>query len=181
MSDPIVHPAAAVESARQNAESDVIDLAAGLAPGMSLHAARRFRATAIMATQVSHDALLREPVPGLSTADRLRVAVHCCEVTGAGELAAHYRALLHATEEAQAVAPSAALPAMLQWAALLSTDPRRSDKAALLALKPGLDDAAIVALAQLVAFLSYQTRVVAGLKAMALPRPGAQPVAGGAA
>lgn len=161
---------------------DVIDAAAGLAPGMPLFATRRQRATAIEGTQASHDALLYEPVEGLSTADRLRVAVHCCEATGAPELAAHYRALLGpgvAGAAGAAEPPSAALPAMLAWAGLLTTAPRRGDRAALQALKAaGLGDAAIVALAQLVAFLSYQTRVVAGLKAMQRPRPpsGGQPV-----
>lgn len=148
---------------------DVIDAAAGLVPGLALHAARRFRAMAIEATQASHDALLNEPVPGLSTANRLRVAFHCCEAAGAAQLASHYRTML--SEAGGAEAGSPALPAMLQWAALLTTDPRRGDRAALQALKDaGLGDAAIVALAQLVAFLSYQIRVVAGLRAMLAPR-----------
>jgi uncharacterized protein YciW len=146
-----------------NPSIDVIDQAAGLAPGMPLHTARRFRDTAVQATQASHDVLLREAVPGLSSADRLRVAVHACQAVGAGELAAHYAALL----ETASTPPSPALPQMLHFAALLSTDPRRGDSAAIQSLKAaGLGDAAIVALAQLVAFLSYQTRVVAGLKAM---------------
>jgi uncharacterized protein YciW len=56
---------------------------------------------------------------------------------------------------------------MLTFAATLTTDPRLGDRAALQALRDtGLADAAIVALAQLVAFLSYQLRVVAGLQAM---------------
>ena len=144
--------------------NDVIDRAAGLAPGDALHAARRLRATVVDATQASHDALLNDPVAGLSTADRLRVAVHCCHAAGAPTLAAHYLALLQAQHTVQA---SPALPAMLAWAATLTSEPRRGDRAAVQALKDaGLDDAAIVALAQLVAFLSYQTRVVAGLKAM---------------
>ena len=143
---------------------DVIDTAAGLAPGDALHAARRVRATVVDATQASHDALLNEPVAGLATADRLRVALHCCQAAGAAELAAHYAALLQAQGTVQA---SPALPAMLAWAGTLTTEPRRGDRAALQALKDaGLDDAAVVALAQLVAFLSYQTRVVAGLKAL---------------
>lgn len=145
--------------------TDVIDTAAGLAPGDRVHAARRFRATVVDATQASHDALLFEAVAGLSSADRLRVAAHACEAAGAGELAAHYRALLQAQPGSEGASP--ALPAMLHFAALLTTDPRRGDRAAIDALKAaGLDDAAIVALAQLVAFLSYQTRVVAGLKAL---------------
>jgi uncharacterized protein YciW len=144
---------------------DVIDTAAGLAPGERVHAARRFRATVVEATQASHDALLFEPVAGLSSADRLRVAAHACDAAGAAELAAHYRALLQAQPAADA--PSPALSAMQHFAATLTTDPRRGDQAAIQALKAaGLDDAAIVALAQLVAFLSYQTRVVAGLKAL---------------
>jgi uncharacterized peroxidase-related enzyme len=156
---------ATLENAGPSGQPDVIDAAAGLAPGSTLHAARRFRTTVVEATQASHDALLYEPVDGLSTADRLRVAVHCCEAAQAPQLAAHYRALL-AQQPAQEAA-SAALPAMQDWASLLTTDPRRGDRAALHALRTaGLADAAIVALAQLVAFLSYQTRVVAGLLAV---------------
>jgi uncharacterized protein YciW len=56
---------------------------------------------------------------------------------------------------------------MLRFAATLTTDPRLGDRAALGPLRSaGLGDAAIVAVAQLVAYLSYQLRVVAGLKAM---------------
>jgi uncharacterized peroxidase-related enzyme len=146
-------------------QADVIDAAAGLVRGNALHAARRYRATVVESTQASHDTLLHEPVTGLSPADRLRVAAHCCEAAQAHRLAAHYRALL--SQQPVGDIPSSALPAMLTWAGLLTTDPRRGDRAALGALKAaGLGDAAIVALAQLVAFLSYQTRVVAGLVAM---------------
>ncbi|MFM7533791.1 MAG: hypothetical protein ACKO5J_15155, partial [Rubrivivax sp.] len=71
--------------------TDVIDRAAGLEPGSRVHACRRFRDTAIAHTQASHDALLFEPVEGLSSADRLRVAVAVCEAVGATSLQAHYR------------------------------------------------------------------------------------------
>ena len=142
---------------------DVIDQAAGLQTGGALHGARRFRAKVVDATQASHDALLLQPVAGLSVADRLRVAVQACEAAAAPGLAAHYRQMLQAHDQPA----SAALPAMQQFALALTTDPRSGDRAAIAALKgAGLDDPAIVALAQLVAFLSYQTRVVAGLKAM---------------
>ena len=147
-------------------DTDVIDRAAGLAPGDPLHTARRFRAKVVEATQASHDALLMQPVPGQSTADRLRVAVHACEAAGATSLAGHYAGLL-ASDASRSAASSPALPEMLRFAARLTTDPRLSDRAAIAALKSaGLDDVAIVALAQLVAFLSYQLRVVAGLKAL---------------
>jgi hypothetical protein len=69
-------------------DTDVIDRAAGLAPGDALHAARRFRAKVVEATQASHDALLRQPVDGLSSEDRLRVAARVCTLAGATTLAA---------------------------------------------------------------------------------------------
>jgi len=146
---------------------DVIDRAAGLAPGDPLHAARRFRAKVVEATEASHDALLQQPVAGVSTADRLRIAAHVCTVAGAATLARHYEQLLSAASARDAPSSSPALPAMLAFAATLTTDPRGGDRAALERLREaGLGDAAIVALAQLVAFLSYQLRVVAGLRAM---------------
>lgn len=145
---------------------DAIDTAAALSPGQPLHATRRFRQTVVDSTQASHDALLFDPVDGLSTADRLRVAVACCEADGAQALAAHYRSLLDDPARA-ADAASPALPVLLDWARLLTREPRRGDRAALQAVKDaGIGDATIVALAQLVAFLSYQTRVVAGLRAL---------------
>ena len=151
---------------------DVIDRAAGLAPGDPLHTARRLRAKVVEATQASHDALLEQPVEGLSTAERLRVAAHVCTIAGAADLARHYEARLADAPDRDA-APSPARPAMLQFAAALTTDPRLGDRAALEPLRrAGLGDPAIVALAQLVAFLAYQLRVVAGLRAMRAPQGG---------
>lgn len=161
---------------------DVIDRAAGLEPGTRVYAARRFRETAITHTQASHDALLFEPVEDLTSADRLRVAVAVCEASQAPALEAHYRGLLareaaaHGGDTSHA-SLSARLAAALEWAHLLTLDPRRGDRAALQRLhEAGLADAAIVALAQLVAFLSYQTRVVAGLRVLAaMPEREAHP------
>lgn len=145
---------------------DVIDRAAGLAPGDRLHAARRFRAKVVEATQASHDALLLQPVEGLTTEDRLRVAAHVCTLAGATALAKHYEDRL-VDAPGRDEPSSHALPEMLQFATALTTDPRRGDRGAIEALRHArLGDAAIVALAQLVAFLSYQLRVVAGLQAL---------------
>jgi len=147
-------------------DADVIDRAAGLVRGDALHTARRFRAKVVEATQASHDALLRQPVAGLSTADRLRVAAHVCTIAGAANLVQHYQAQL-AADPGRDAPPAPALPALLHFAAALTIDPRSGDRAAIDALhRAGLDDPAIVALAQLVAFLAYQLRVVAGLRAM---------------
>jgi uncharacterized protein YciW len=156
-------------AADRSSAADVIDRAAGLSPGDPLHAARRFRAKVVEATQASHDALLYEPVPGLSSEDRLRVAARVCSVAGATTLLQHYETLLANAPDSGAP-PSPALPAMLRFASTLTTDPRQGDQAALEPLKAaGLGDPAIVALAQLVAFLAYQLRVVAGLQAMRAP------------
>ena len=153
-------------------DNDVIDRVAGLVPGDALHSTRRFRAKVVEATQASHDALLEQPVGGLSTADRLRVAIHVCTLASATSLAQHYQARF-AADAGRDAPPAAALPAMLQFAAALTTDPRNGDRAAIDALRlAGLADPAIVALAQLVAFLSYQLRVVAGLNAMRAGRGG---------
>jgi uncharacterized protein YciW len=153
--------------------ADVIDQAAGLAPGEPLYGARRFRAKVVAASQASHDALLEQPVEGLSSADRLRVAAHVCTIAGAASLARHYEARL-VDAAGDGAPPSPALPAMLHFAAALTSDPRLGDRAALEPLRrAGLGDPAIVALAQLVAFLSYQIRVVAGLQALRASRTGA--------
>ena len=149
---------------------DVIDTAAGLAAGDPLHAVRRFRAKVVDATQASHDALLAQPVAGLSPADRIRVAIHVCDTAGATSLRRHYAELLE-KDSGKEEPPSSALPALMHFAAMLTTNPRHGDRAAVGSLKAaGLDDGAIVALAQLVAFLSYQVRVVAGLQALRASR-----------
>ena len=155
---------------------DVIDRAAGLKPGDRLFTARRFRETAIAHTQASHDALLHEPVAGWPLHHRLQVAIAVCEAAGADSLAAHYRALLDQAGPGAPTTPVA--PPVIDWARSLTTHPHRNGRAAIGALRDaGLGDAAIVALAQLVAFLAYQLRVVAGLRAIALPEQAAQPQA----
>jgi uncharacterized protein YciW len=61
------------------------------------------------------------------------------------------------------------LRAMLTFTRTLITDPVKADQAALKALpQAGLSTPEVVTLAQLIAFVSYQVRVVAGLKAMKL-------------
>jgi uncharacterized protein YciW len=59
------------------------------------------------------------------------------------------------------------LHTILKFTHTLITDPVTADRQALLALpQAGLSTPEVVTLAQLIAFVSYQVRLVAGLKAM---------------
>ena len=159
-------------------QADVIDKMVGLLPGNPLHTLRHQRDTVAAATQGSDDAMFDGAVQGLSVTERLLVALHACSLSHAGELAAHYRNRLIALKtdpallaiaESPGVAAAAdpRLSAMLAFTHTLITHPIAGDKPALMKLtQAGLTTPAVVALAQLIAFVSYQLRVVAGLKAM---------------
>lgn len=172
----------AMDSPNPAGRSDVIDLMAGLAPGSTLYTLRHQRDKVAAATQGSYDAMFDASVDGLSVTERLLVAHYACSLSQAVEISDHYRsrlvalevdpALLAMSESVSASHGTAAafdprLRAMLTFTHTLITDPIAGDKPALMMLaEAGLTTPAIVALAQLIAFLSYQLRVVAGLKAM---------------
>jgi CMD domain protein len=159
-------------------QPDVIDQMVGLAPGSPLHTLRHQRDKVAVATQGSYDAMFDAAVEGLSVTERLLVALHACSLSQAGELATHYRyrltaikadpALLAIAESSgAATVADPRLRAMLAFTHTLITNPIEGDKPALMKLvEAGLTTPATVALAQLIAFVSYQLRLVAGLKAM---------------
>jgi uncharacterized protein YciW len=154
-----------------DAAADVVDRAAGLSPGSTTYAVRHTRDKVAAATQGSYAALFDPALPGgLTLAERLLVALHACRLTPAPELAAHYEERLRETgvDARLADAPdNARLQAILGFTRTLIEKPVEGDRAALLALPAsGLSTPAVVALSQLIAFLSYQTRLVAGLRAM---------------
>lgn len=161
------------------AAHDTIDHIAGLAPGSAAHAVRHQRDKVATATQGCEDALFGAGLPGgLSQAERLAVAHDIARVSGLPALAAHYRAALqplHAEPAVQALVetPGAAiadtrLQAIVHFARTLATQPAESDQAALQALPAaGLSVPDTVLLAQLIGFVTYQLRVVAGVAALA--------------
>ena len=165
-------------TAPTTAVADHIDRLAGLAPGSALHVLRHQRDKVALATQGSNDALFDPALPGMSLAERLLVALYACHLTPAPELAAHYRERLLAEGADQGLVAAVAngraeavddprLGAMLSFTRTLVTRPIDGDRAALQGLlAAGITTPAIVTLAQLIAFLSYQTRLVAGLRAM---------------
>jgi len=144
---------------------DLIDALVPLREGEALHALRHQRDKVAAATEGSYAALFDPTLPGLGLAERLAAALRVAELSGSAALAAHYRERL-ASLPAPAAGPR--LQAILDFAATLALRPVEGDRAALLKLPAaGLATAEVVALAQLVAFVAYQLRVVAGLQALA--------------
>lgn len=157
---------------------DVIDQLAGLAAGSPLHGLRHQRDKVAVASQGSYETLFDPALEGIGLDERLLVALYACRLAGASDLAAHYRARAEAVpaDAAQLAAadsgepeqlPQGRLRAMLVFTRALTQRPVEGDKAAIEKLPAaGISTPAVVALSQLIAFVSYQLRVVAGLKAM---------------
>ncbi len=164
---------------------DLIDQLAALQSGGATHLIRHRRDKVAAATQGSYEGLFDPALPGMSLLERLQVALYACRLSKADGLATHYRSRLqelstHRIEseatkafiEAGASAELASLPdlrlrAMLIFTRTLILTPVEGDKAALLSLPAaGISTAEVVSLAQLIAFLSYQIRLVCGLAAL---------------
>nr|WP_179400825.1 CMD domain protein [Burkholderia guangdongensis] len=158
--------------------NDVVDRVAGLAPGSAAHTLRHRRDKVATATQRSYDTLFDPALVGLALGERLLVALYASRLAPSPALAAHYRAELdrHGVDAAARAAVETGTPddvadprlrAMLAFTRTLIENPVAGDRAALETLPAaGLTTPEVVALAQLVAFLSYQTRLVAGLRAL---------------
>jgi hypothetical protein len=157
--------------------ADVVDHLVGLAPGLPLHAVRHQRDKVVHATQCSVDALLSPEVEGLSVQERLLVGWYAARLTPCPALEPHYHAQLDDSWPAQVLdavsrdqvseVKDARLRAVLQFVRALITKPITGDQALLHTLPAaGLSTPAVVALAQWIAFLSYQARLVSGLQAL---------------
>jgi CMD domain protein len=155
--------------------TDAIDMLAHLPPGSALAELRRQRPDVVRHTQGSDDAIFApQDDGGFSRAERaaaaLRVAIGLKDTV----LAAHYRARLAALDPAGALVhatESASAPADRRWAAVrahvdrTTADPydaQRSDIDGLVAA--GLSRHAVVSLSQVIAFVNFQSRVLAGLR-----------------
>jgi len=161
-------------------DKDVIDKLVGLQPGSATHALRHQREKVAAATQGSYDTLFDPALADIGLDERLLVALYACRLSGASDLMAHYRArLATVTVDAEQLAaaaegqpeqlPAGRLRAMLNFARALTQRPVEGDKEVLQSLPAaGISTPAVVALSQLIAFISYQVRVVAGLKALEL-------------
>ncbi|HXZ06555.1 MAG TPA: CMD domain protein [Paraburkholderia sp.] len=157
--------------------TDIVDRIAGLTPGSATHTTRHRRDKVATATQRSYEALLDPALPDLSLRDRLLVAFYACRLSKAPALAAHYterlaaagvdRASIEQIDEGSIDAQEPRLRAMLTFTRALIERPIEGDRTALERLQAaGIPTPAVVALAQLIAFLSYQIRLVAGVAAL---------------
>lgn len=159
---------------------DVIDHLAGLATDSPVAQARARRPEVVRSAQSSYLALLEPAEPaGLSLVERAQVALRVALLTPSAAATAWYRARLAdlgadaatvAAVERFPDAPglSSRLAAILRHTDQLTTAPLAAGPGHLTALKgAGLGPAAIVTLAQLIAFVSFQVRVVAALRALA--------------
>jgi uncharacterized protein YciW len=158
--------------------ADVVDQLAGLTPGSTTYETRHRREKVAAATQQSYDALFDPALPDLPLTDRLLVAVYACTLSNAPALASHYIDRADAAGVAPAVRDTVIkdtlddvaeprLRAMLTFTRTLILAPIEGDKAAIERLPAaGITTPAVVALAQLIAFLSYQIRLTASLQAL---------------
>ncbi|HEX8544304.1 MAG TPA: CMD domain protein [Pseudomonas sp.] len=161
------------------AAPDALDNLLGIAPGSHLHQVRHARDKVVSATQGSHALFFSVQLPdGLSLSERLLVAYYASRLTPNEVLTGYYLEQLSALDIDQALlaqidADALAslgdprLQAILGFTRTLILSPVAGDQQALQVLQQaGLTTAEIVVLAQLIAFLSYQVRLAAGLSAL---------------
>jgi len=142
---------------------DTVDTIAGIAADSPLGAMRRQRADIFRHTQGSHDVLLTPADPdGVSLAERAAIALRMAEHDHDAALSAHYAKLL---EQAGGMPHGPRWDALLRHTDLLAAAPGDATAEDLRKLEAvGLSARDIVAVSQLIAFVSYQVRLLAGLR-----------------
>jgi len=155
---------------------DVMDQLAGIAPGSRLFELRRQRPEVVRHLQGSDEAILAPANDGgLSRAERAAAALRIAILLGDEALEQHYRALLVGLDASDTLLRTAeAGPRTVtdpRWAAILAhvdrvtTSPDSATRADLdELLGAGLSAHALVSLSQLIAYVNFQSRVLAGLR-----------------
>lgn len=166
-----------MSEAKTAGASDLLNTMLGIGEDSPLAALRARRADIASYIQASYDALL-EPADeaGVRRAERGLIALRVAVLDESAPLIAHYRAflagqgvdsaLVTATEGAALGAPlSLRLLAMLTHVDRLTNAPELASPEHLAELKAqGLSDANIVTISQLISFVSFQVRTIAGLQ-----------------
>ncbi|NKC30239.1 CMD domain-containing protein [Falsiroseomonas selenitidurans] len=142
---------------------DLIDHLLGLPPDHPVVALRHRRPEARRHAEGAFRELLLPADPGgLSHAERAALALLVAEREGDADLAAQYRAM------GPAAADTPRMAALLDYAAKVALAPETTVQADIDALAAlGLTPRDIVAATQLIAFVPYQVRMLAGLRALA--------------
>ena len=153
----------------------VVIEAAGISANHPLAAVLAGRSEVLELTQASHDAALKpEPPGGLSHAERAALACRMARLNDEEILADHYAAMISEGSEPLFMADPAFIggddnraKAILRHTDLVTVDPKRAVQGDIAALKSaGIAEPDIVRLSELIAFVSYQVRVVKGLRLM---------------
>ncbi|MGL3107142.1 CMD domain-containing protein [Bradyrhizobium sp. BR 1432] len=152
----------------------LIETMAAVPTASRLGEALKARAEILRLSEAAHDAVIvpREP-GGLSHGLRAALAARMCRHLRDDALAAHYQSYLAHSNDLDVAAlahpngksGAARHDAMADHADLLTLAPREATRQDIETLKAAsIDEADIVRLSELAAFVNYQLRVVVGLK-----------------
>jgi CMD domain protein len=159
---------------------DVVNAILGVAHNSPIVALRNQKPQLVTELQDYYDAIFHpspESAAAFPTADRFVIAVRVASFTGSTAAVEWYSSLAadagvpaetlaRATDTSTTWDGSAPLDVAIRHADLLTTSPSNAGPEHLQALKEaGFSPAGIVSLSQIVAFVSYQVRLIAGLRA----------------
>lgn len=169
---------------------DFIDHIAGLQPGSPVHTLRYRRDKLAAATQAFHEMYFDGEIEGLSRLERLLVAWQVSRLTPAPDTAAFFldhlraqpidaslgavleRAGAGADPQVTDAIADPRLRALARFSATLAVRPVDGDRELLMTLPAaGISTPGIIAAAQLIAYVAWQTRVVAALGALRAAGP----------
>jgi CMD domain protein len=155
--------------------SDVMDTLAGLTPGSPLAALRRHRPDVVLHLQGSDDVIFSpQDDGGLTRGERAAAALRVATLLRDTVLSEHYRARLAAldtdgtlakTVEGGSRTTEPRWDAILAHVDLVTRGPGSADRKDIdNLLAAGLSSHAVVSLSQLIAYVNFQARVLAGLR-----------------
>jgi CMD domain protein len=159
-------------------DKDVVAEIVGIKAGNALAEVLATRADIMVLTQKSHEAALAPAEPGgLTHAERAALACRVAKLNNDRAFERHFETLLEradGSDEAARIADmwfnggdDRRLTALIRHTDLIAHAPRNASRGDIELLQDaGISDADIVRLSELVAFVSYQIRVAAGLRLM---------------
>lgn len=165
------------QSAAMAETEDLAESLLGIAPDAPLAALRAERASIRQHSEGAYRELVLPAEPGgVSLAERAALALRVALIERHEGLAAHYRALLEPHGDAALLASAQQFPApagadrtalLLRYADMVAVQPECCGQEDIDTLAAqGLSPQDIVAVTQLIAFVPYQTRLLAGLRAL---------------